>query len=260
MRVFIMGGTGSIGSAVLKELIARSHAVLALSRSASSDEKIVSLGATPLRGDLREPSEWARLAVSHDAIVQVAATFSDDMGDVDAGVISALIEAAADVETTPRLLYTGGCWLYGETGDAVAAEDRPFDPPPAFAWMVEQTLRLLGQPAFSTAIIHPAMVYEGDGGVFERFLSAAREGRPIEIWGGAETRWPLIHHADLARAYCDLLVRPELAGHFNAVAEEGVRVGDIVGSIAARHGARSAPVVVSAAELIETYGEWAKGP
>ena len=75
MRVFILGGTDSIGTAVLQELIARSHAVVALSHSDASDKKIKELGATTCRGDLREPFRWVSEALNCDAIIQVAATF-----------------------------------------------------------------------------------------------------------------------------------------------------------------------------------------
>src|SRR5437016_5034036 len=42
-----------------------------------------------------------------------------------------------------RLIYTGGCWLFGATGDELATEETPFRPLPAFAWMVPQLRRVL---------------------------------------------------------------------------------------------------------------------
>lgn len=260
MRVFILGGTGSIGTAVTAELCRRSHEVMALSRSGAADDKLRRLGANACRGDLRAPAAWAVEATSHDAIIHAAATFSDDMGDVDTHVVSALIEAAKQTRHKPRLIYTGGCWLYGETGNAVATEDSRFDPIPAFSWMVGNAARLLAAPAFSAAILHPAMVYHADGGVFHRFIEPAREGRPMEIWGDRQTRWPLIHRSDLARAYCDLLERPDLTGYFNASAEKGVRVGDIVDAIAQAFGNTLPPVTLSAGDLVLQHGAWAIGP
>lgn len=72
---------------------------------------------------------------------------------------------------------------------------------------------LLKTPNLRTAVVHPAMVYNTrDGGAFHRFLSAVKAGRQIEIWGSAATRWPLIESRDLARIYCDLAERQDLAG------------------------------------------------
>ena len=260
MRVFILGGTGSIGTAILQELIARSHSVIALSRSEASDAKIEKLGATKCRGDLRKPANWIKIAIDCDAIVQVATTFGEDMGDVDKHVIDALIEASTRIAQKPRFLYTGGCWLYGETKNEVATEDRLFNPLPAFKWMVENGNRLLNCQTLSTAIIHPAMVYHAEGGVFELFLLAARENAPIEIWGNKKTRWPIIERSDLARAYCDLLVRPDLKGHFNAVSEEGVCVEAIARKFAAHYENKHKIIILNVDELVQEHGSWAKGP
>lgn len=200
MRVFVLGGTGTIGTAVVAELVRRNHQVLALSRSEKSDDLLIAAGAAPFRGDLAEPVSWAEAAVSSDAIIQAAATFGDDMGDVDAKAMKALMEAAEACDQPTRLIYTGGCWLYGETGDQIALEDRPFDPLPSFAWMVTQAQMLLAAPKLRTAVIHPAMVYDTrDGGVFHRFLAAAQADQRIEIWGNEAVRWPLIESSDLAR-------------------------------------------------------------
>ena len=260
MRVFILGGTGSIGTAVVQELVARSHDVVALSRSEKSDEKLSLLGAAPCRGDLRAAEGWVDEALACDAVIQVAATFDEDMAVADNCVTSALISASSERGGTLRLIYTGGCWLYGETGDAIATEDRPFDPLRAFSWMVGHAERLLKCPTLSTAVVHPAMVYHEEGGAFERFLKAARENRPIEIRGGPDTRWPIIERTDLANAYCDLLMRPELKGHFNVSSEVGVRVGDIAKRFAGAYGSTGEVVVRCVEDVVRQHGSWAKGP
>lgn len=54
MKVFITGGTGLVGSAVVAELVAAGHTVTALSRSVSSAERAEAAGATPLRGSLTD--------------------------------------------------------------------------------------------------------------------------------------------------------------------------------------------------------------
>ncbi|WP_189435883.1 NAD-dependent epimerase/dehydratase family protein [Pseudovibrio japonicus] len=260
MRVFILGGTGSIGTELVKQLRSRSHEVIALSRSARSDEKLKKLGAIPFRGDMREPEGWVSETLKHDAVIQVAATFSDDMAEVDNRVTSALIDTSSELTEKRRILYTGGCWLYGETGDEVATEDRAFDPLPAFEWMVKNGERLLNCASFSTAIVHPALVYHEEGGAFERMMTAAREDQPIEVWGTPETRWAIIERSDLARAYCEFLDKPVLTGHFNAATQECVRVGDIANWLARRYDNTNPMIIRGADELVREYGSWAKGP
>src|SRR6202142_884904 len=52
MRVFVTGGTGTIGSAVVAELLANGHAVLALARSDDSAQTLKDAAAEPFRGEI----------------------------------------------------------------------------------------------------------------------------------------------------------------------------------------------------------------
>jgi len=49
VHVFVTGGTGTIGSAVVAELLANGHTVLALARSNGSAEALTGTGAEALR-------------------------------------------------------------------------------------------------------------------------------------------------------------------------------------------------------------------
>ena len=103
------------------------------------------------------------------------------------------------------------------------------------------------------------MFFHTEGGVFERFVTEARENLLIEIWGNPETRWPIIERSDLARVYCELLVRADLMGHFNAVSEEVDRVGDIARKFAKAYGNTHDTKVLNVDDLIYEHGSWAKG-
>jgi uncharacterized protein YbjT (DUF2867 family) len=58
MRVLVLGGTGSIGGPVVRELIRRGHDVVALARSAASAQKLADLGAATIAGDISTPDQW----------------------------------------------------------------------------------------------------------------------------------------------------------------------------------------------------------
>ncbi|MBY6067087.1 NAD-dependent epimerase/dehydratase family protein [Leisingera aquaemixtae] len=260
MKVLILGGTGSIGTAVTRELAMNGHQVTGLSRSAASDRKLEALGARPLRGDLRTPSAWVREAARADGLIQLAATFDDDMAEADTAAITAILQQAALRPAPLRMIYTGGCWLYGATGSRIADEASPMRPIKPFAWMQRNARMVLSSPAVSAAVIHPAMVYHAGGGAFSRYLDSARADRPFEIWGSIATRWPLIHREDLARAYRLLLENQDLTGHFNASAEIGVPAAEITREIARRHGHDGGYLVRSLKHVLIKYGAWAEGP
>ena len=260
MKVLILGGTGSIGTAVTRELVRSGHHVTGLSRSAASDRNLAAMGARPLRGNLRSPGTWVQEVARTDALIQLAATFDDGMAEADTTAIAAILDQAALRPEPLRLIYTGGCWLYGATGNRVADETSPMQPIKPFSWMQENGAAVLASPAVSAAVVHPAMVYHEDGGAFFRYLEAARDGRPFEIWGSIATRWPLVHREDLASAYWLLLEQPQLTGHFNASAETGVPVAEITGEIARRHGHDASYVVRGLKHVLIKYGAWAEGP
>lgn len=80
MKVFITGGSGFVGSALARRLVAQGHEVLALARSSSSIQRVRDAGADPVPGDLAHlgrpdapaPAWLARLR-EVDAVVHVAA-------------------------------------------------------------------------------------------------------------------------------------------------------------------------------------------
>ena len=63
MKVFVLGGSGFIGTAVVRELLAHGHAVTALARSERSAESLANAGCEVLRGDIRAArcSAWRLL-------------------------------------------------------------------------------------------------------------------------------------------------------------------------------------------------------
>ncbi|WP_394693584.1 NAD-dependent epimerase/dehydratase family protein [Hyphobacterium sp.] len=158
MKVLVLGATGLIGTAVTKELLQTGHEVTGLCRTERSAAHLERLGATPLRGDLEDPAPWAGVVATIDGIIQTAATFEDDMGSVDWCVLAALMQAAETAGSRPRFIYTGGCWLYGETGDVVASEESPFNPLPGVVRPKRTGLSLSGFRRFrrQVAAILPA--------------------------------------------------------------------------------------------------------
>lgn len=260
MRVFVLGATGSIGSAVTDELLAHGHTVCALARSDASRRALEAKSVEAIAGDIRDPDPWSGVVNDVDAIVHLAATFGDDMGTVDRRLLTAIIARAEQGARNIRLLYTGGCWLYGATGNKVATEQTEFDPIPAFAWMVENAQLAFAAKTLSTTLLHPAMVYERDGGVLSRFLNSARESGAVEMWESADTRWPVVHRKDVASAYRIALENTLPADTYNVAAEPCVRVGDIASAIHRRLGLTVPPVVRPVADAIAEHGAWAAGP
>ncbi|BBK42050.1 hypothetical protein STVA_20700 [Allostella vacuolata] len=258
----MLGGTGSIGAPILRWLAARGHEAIVLARSDASAAAATRLGAASIvRGDIAAPDCWVGALPDLDAVVHMACDFAGPMAAVDGVLIDALLPRLAAQPDRPRFVYTGGCWLFGATGDVVATEKTPMSPLPAFAWMVPHAERILGSQAVDGIVIHPAMVYgDGAGGVFRRFAREAVDRPAIRVVGGEAVRWPLVHCDDLAQLYGLALERAPRGASYIGAAVEGLAVGRIARAFAGRFGTpERTPAVISADSIALELGPWARG-
>ncbi|SNY93931.1 Nucleoside-diphosphate-sugar epimerase [Cohaesibacter sp. ES.047] len=261
MRIFVTGGTGQIGTAVVNALHAKNYRVTTLARSDASAELQKAMGATPIRGSLTEPDGWVTEALDHDAIVHAAATFESNMGEVDHELVASLLKAAQDmpVERKIPFIYTGGCWLYPEAPIIPITERHVLDPLPEFAWMLDSIEELATCPSFLLTVIHPAYVVDGKRGTVANFAKSLKEDGSIRIVEDPETHHPFIHADDIA----DLYVRAVEHGGdgllLNATAIKSATAGDVAKLVAERLNLPLQTQVVSLEDIQDQLGNWASG-
>src|SRR6266550_7086227 len=82
MHVFVTGGTGLIGSAVVAELLGNGHTVLALAHSDASALAAGAAGAETLRGGLADLNILRAGAAKADGVIHLA--FANDFSSADA--------------------------------------------------------------------------------------------------------------------------------------------------------------------------------
>ena len=259
MRIFVLGGTGSIGVPLVRCLARRGHHVLGLARSATSADRLRDLSAEPIEGDITDPEAWIGALDHADSVIHAADTFGDDMAEIDRHLTAAMISRLGSRPEPVGLLCTGGCWLFGDTGGEVIDESAPFDTIDAFDWMVDTIPAMLNAENVNGMILHPAMVYDGVGGVLDQFSDAARSGGPVPVTGSAETYWPLVHAEDLAELYALMAERPRRGVQYHGSAIDGVRVGDIATALARRFGVAQDLRIVPVEEDVAALGAWAEG-
>ena len=249
-----------IGSAVVRELVARGHDVVGLARSDASVAQLQRSGAAALGGDIAAPERWVAALPRLDAVIHMACDFASDMAAVDQHLLDALLPALAAQPQAVRFIYTGGCWLFGDTGEEAATEASPFRPLPAFAWMVPHLSRVLAAPGIDGVVIHPAMVYAGAGGVFSRFAREAVGRSAVRVVGREAIRWPLVHSDDLAALYALALQRARSGESYIGASVEALAVGKIARAFARRFGtAGEAPEIISTDTIAAELGAWARG-
>ena len=254
MHVFITGGSGLIGSAVVTELIANGHTVSALARSEASARSLASAGAEPISGDLADLDALRAGAALSDGVIHLA--FRNDFSSADA-----LARAVAE-ETTA--LATLGETLVGSDRPLVAVSGTPYVPGRAAtetdplttdgpvggrARSVTAMLELASRGVRTSAVRMPRTVHnQGTGGFAGLLTQLARLSRVSGYPGDGSQRWPAVHALDAAVLFRLALENATAGTSWHAVADEGDAVRDIAEVIGRRLGVPVQPVPE------ETYG------
>ncbi|MEV5493948.1 SDR family oxidoreductase [Nonomuraea fuscirosea] len=242
MRVFITGGTGLIGSAVVAELLGHGHTVLALARSDASAQAAKEAGAEPLRGGLADLDVLRAGAGQADGVIHLA--FANDFSSADALTRAVAEESAA--------LTTLGEELAGSDRPFVVASGTPHVPGRASTetdsvWTegpvggrgraVMAVLGLAGRGVRSTAVRLPRTVHnQGTGGFAGLLTGIARQSGVSGYPGDGTQRWPAVHALDAAVLFRLALETAPAGTAWHAVADEGDQVRDIAAVIGRRLG------------------------
>lgn len=236
MRIFLTGGTGYLGSAVLDALLRGGHQVTALVRDPEKAERMSMRGVQPVVGELSTPKSYVAAAEACDGIIHTAFESSKRGQVVDRQAIEVLLSAArrrADGRERPFFIYTSGIWVLGRT-TSPAEEDAPLNPAALVAWRPEHERAVLDGGAdgrVRTALIRPGIVYGGSRGIIGDMLKDAANGL-VRVIGTGRNHWPCVYDRDLADVYLRVASNPEAAGIFHANDEGDERVNDIAEALA----------------------------
>jgi nucleoside-diphosphate-sugar epimerase len=240
MHVFVTGGTGTIGSAVVAELLANGHTVLALARSDRSAQALADAGAEPLRGDIADLNVLRTGAARSDGVISLA--FSPGYSSAE-GLAEAIAEESAAMaalgeeligSNRPIVTVSGTPWVAGRA--ATEQDPLPLDGPVAGrAHSVNKLLALASHGVRAAAVRMPRTVHnQGKGGFAGLLTDQARQTGIAGYPGDGAPRWPAVHALDAAVLFRLVLESAPAGTAWHAVADEGDRVRDIATVIGRR--------------------------
>jgi uncharacterized protein YbjT (DUF2867 family) len=165
MTILVTGATGKQGGQVARQLLAKGHAVRALTRSTSSAaaQELAKLGATLVAGDMGDPASLVKAADGARAIFSVSTSFE---GGVEAETQQGVNVANAAKAAKAYLVYT-----------SVANADKQTKIPHFDSkYEVEKHIRDIG---ISAAILGPAYFMDNLLTMGRRMLAQGRYATPL---------------------------------------------------------------------------------
>lgn len=248
-NVFVTGGSGYIGRALLERLAEHGDHVSALARSDAAAAVTRERGATPVSGDLTDLALLREAAARADAVIHLGAV-GDDTAAVDLAAARSMQDGAGD----RPYVHTGGLWAYGTT-DGVADEDAPLRPPALTAWRLDNERQVLARAEGGG---HPVLVLPGlayghaRGFVQSTLVDAAREHDAVQFPGDGSNHWGLVQVDDLAELYVHALGAP--AGERYLAVTENIPVGLVARALTRAPGNPQRAESVSVAEFTDRFG------
>ena len=217
---------------MVRALLASGHEVTGLVR----DPARLAVGARPLHGDLLDPGTYAPAVEEVDAVVHAAQLAvggrltprrSRQVFAADALATAALADAC--VRHGRRLVYTGGCFDWGDHGEDWITEATPLTPSPMGVGHARQAVELdrrHREDGLDVVRLSPGFVY-GPGGLFRTaFVDQARQGR-LRCIGAGHNWWSCVHVDDLAGAYVLALTAAPAGSAYAVVDDEPLRLREL---------------------------------
>lgn len=248
MKIVVTGGTGFIGSSLVRTLVRRGDSVVTLTRNAETARKVLGPEVEALPWNPPDGGSWTKAVRGADGIVNLAGepietkrwsrTQKDRMWGSRIASTQAVVNAIASAETPPRVLVNGSAiGYYGSRGSTILTEES--EPGSDFLARLVQAWEGAAQPVadmgLRLALARTGVVLGRGGGALPlfvlpfRFYTGGTVGHP-DAW----LAW--IHLDDEVGAILHALDDDRVRGPFNVTSPNPVtfevfshQIGEILG-------------------------------
>jgi uncharacterized protein (TIGR01777 family) len=234
MRVFITGGTGLIGTHLIKRLRERKDSIVLLTRRAQAARERFGSDCEIVEGDPMQRGNWLDAVADCDAVINLAgesifsrrwneefkALLRDSRTKTTENVVHALIrKPQAPAGGHKVLVNASAIGYYGPLGDEEGTEDHgPGQDTLARVCVEWEKTALSAEPlGVHVAIVRIGVVLDKTGGALKKML------RPFKMFVGGPVgsgkQWvSWIHHADMVGILLLALDNPQAKGPMNGTA------------------------------------------
>ncbi len=259
MKVFVAGATGVLGRALVPQLVARGHEVVGMTRSASKQDLVRSLGARPVVADALDPDAVTQAVASAgpEVIVHQLTALSGKMSARDMRhpdrALAVTTTNRLRTEATDHLLAAGravgarrfvaqsiAAFQFGRTDGPAQTEADPLDPNPPAALRTGQAAILYLERSVTTiewgeglALRYGSFYGPGTGISLaaDALMAAPIRKRRFPIVGDGGGVWSHVHIEDAATATAIAVERGQ-PGIYNVVDDEPAPVREWLPALA----------------------------
>jgi len=214
---------------------------------------LVDAGAQVHRGDMEDLESLRSGAELADGVIHLAFIHDFSKFEANCAIDRRAIEAlgAALAGSDRPLVITSATGVVRTPGRPSTEEDAPNSPIPRVA--SEEAAASVAAGGVRVSMMRLPQVHDTvKQGLITYLIAVAREKGVSAYVGDGLNRWPAVHLLDAARLYRLALEKGSAGVRYNAVAEEGVPLGEIAAAIG--RGLKLPVVSMSAEKAGEHFG------
>ncbi|NIQ97319.1 MAG: complex I NDUFA9 subunit family protein [Desulfuromonadales bacterium] len=214
MRVFLTGGTGFVGSEILRQLLEAGHTVRCLVRRGSSNKVEAAKGMEIHRGDVTRPESLEGGLQGCDALIHLVGIIREYPGR---GVTfkKMHVEATRNVLAAARDQGIRRYVHMSANGTRAGAESSYH----RTKWRAEELVR---DSQLDWTIFRPSVIFGKDSEFVKMLADLVRKLPVVPVIGDGEYRMAPVAVSDVARAFVEALEAPEASGQAYPLCGPGV--------------------------------------
>jgi len=216
--LYLTGGTGYIGSGILRLFLKNNWNVTCAVRNLPKSKYLQDMGANIIEGNFDDNNFLINSSLNHDAIIHTAEIQGNSTFMIE--TTKALLEAAQQTSKTKKcvFIWCSGAFVNGDN-DLIRDEFIKCDKPiPSVAYRVdlEEFILNVKSENLITAVIRPTWVYgHNNSNYMNDYLRYCKENNEVIKFENDIYNISFVHVDDVAN-YFYLVTLKEIGGAFNA--------------------------------------------